>query len=128
MTIVAKWILILFGVYIFLAGIIMLLKPGKAREILRKAGSSNFINYAEITLRMVPAIGFILYSDHSKYPDIFKLIGWFMLATSIILLLIPRKFHHNFSLRSAEVLKPLYFQIISPFALLIGVIIIYSII
>ena len=127
MTSAAKWILFLFGIYIVLAGFIMLLKPVKAREILRKAGSTNFINYAEISLRMLVSAAFIVYSDYTKYPDIFYITGWFMLITSFILYLVPRKMHHSFSLKSAEILKPVYFQIISPFAFVIGLIILYNV-
>lgn len=106
----------------------MLLNPVKAREILRKAGSTNFINYAEITLRMVPASAFIIYSDYSEYPELFKVLGWFMLFTSLILYFVPRKLHNDFSNKCAEILKPLYFQLIAPFSILIGIFIIKSVV
>ena len=127
MVIIAKWIVILFGLFIICSGFLMLFAPKKARDTLRKAGSTNFINYAEITIRMIPAIGLILYADYSKYPEAFKIFGWFMLGTSIVLYFVPRKLHHSYSLKSADILKPLYFQIISPFALLFGIAIIYCV-
>lgn len=105
----------------------MLFAPKKARQILRKAGSTNFINYAEITIRMIPATGLILYADFSKFPEIFKVFGWFMLATSFILYFVPRQIHHNFSMKCADIIKPLYFQLISPFAFLFGFTIIYCV-
>ena len=123
---VAKWITIIFGLFFILAGLIMLFNPNKARNTLRKAGSTNFINYAEITLRIIPAAALILAADLSKYPEIFKLFGWFMLGTSILLYFIPRRIHHNFSTKAADILKPGYFQLISPFAWIIGILIIYS--
>ncbi|MNF32637.1 hypothetical protein D3C84_134330 [compost metagenome] len=124
---IAKWIILLFGIFFISVGLLMLIAPKKAREILRKAGSTNFINYAEITIRMIPAIGLILYSDFSKFPDFFRIFGWFMLLTSLILYFVPRQLHHNYSLKCADIIKPLYFQLISPFAILIGVVIIYSV-
>ena len=124
---IAKWTLIVFGGFFIFVGLIMLFNPQKAREILRKAGSTNFINYAEITLRMIPAIALILVADISKYPAVFKTFGWFMLCTSLILYFVPRQLHHNFSLKAAEILKPLYFQLISPFSIIIGIIIINSV-
>ncbi|MNQ29554.1 hypothetical protein D3C85_428670 [compost metagenome] len=127
MTMIAKWIILLFGIFFISVGLLMLIAPKKAREILRKAGSTNFINYAEITIRMIPAIGLILYSDFSKFPDFFRIFGWFMLLTSLILYFVPRQLHHNYSLKCADIIKPLYFQLISPFAILIGVVIIYSV-
>ncbi|MNL28932.1 hypothetical protein D3C87_1505980 [compost metagenome] len=127
MTMIAKWIILLFGIFFISVGLLMLIAPKKAREILRKAGSTNFINYAEITIRMIPAIGLILYSDFSKFPDFFRIFGWFMLLTSLILYFVPRQLHHNYSLKCADIIKPLYFQLISPFAIFIGVVIIYSV-
>jgi uncharacterized membrane protein YfcA len=128
MIVITKWIIILFGVFFIFAGIIMLIKPKTARATLQKAGSTNFINYAEITIRMIPAIALIIYADYSKFPEAFKIAGWFMLITSLALYLVPRPLHHRFSLKSAEVLQPLCFQFISPFSVLIGIIIIYSVI
>jgi uncharacterized membrane protein YfcA len=125
MVVIAKWTVILFGVFIIGTGFLMLFAPRRAREILRKAGSTNFINYAELTLRMVPALGLILFADFSRNPDAFKILGWFMLMTSFVLFFVPRKVHYNFSLKSAEILKPLYFQFIAPFAFLFGATIIY---
>ena len=124
----AKWTIILFGIFFNCVGLLMLIRPKKANEILRKAGSTNFINYAEITIRIIPAVGLILSADNSKYSDIFKIFGWFMLLTSLVLYFVPRQLHHNFSVKAADILKPLYFQIISPFAFLIGALLIYSVI
>ncbi len=124
----AKWTIILFGLFFICVGFLMLIRPDKAREILRKAGSTNFINYAEITIRIIPAVGLILSADNSKFPEIFKIFGWFMLCTSLVLYFVPRQLHHNFSLKSAEILKPLYFQLISPFSFLIGILLIYSVV
>ncbi len=126
--VIAKWIIIAFGLFLIGAGLIMLFAPQKARQILRKAGSTNVINYAEITIRMIPAAGLILYADYAKYPEPFKLLGWFMLITSLVLYFVPRQIHHNFSLKSAEILKPLYFQLISPFSFLFGGTLIYAVV
>ena len=94
---------------------------------MRKAGSINFINYAEITIRMIPAIGLILVADNSKFPTIFSTAGWCMLFTSFVLYFVPRKLHHNFSNKSAAILKPFYFQMIAPFAIAIGILIINAV-
>ena len=124
---IAKWIVIFFGVFIIFIGFVMLINPTKARNILRKAGSTNFINYAEITLRLIPALAFILCSNISKFPIAFQTFGWIMLITSLILYVVPRKIHHKFSMKSADILKPLYFQLISPFAFIFGGLILYNI-
>ena len=57
-----NWIVIFFGAFIIFIGFVMLFRPTKAREILRKAGSTNFINYAEITIRLIPAIALVIFA------------------------------------------------------------------
>jgi len=52
----AKLIVITFGIFIILAGFLMLFNPEKARELLKKFASNNVINYTEITLRLMVGI------------------------------------------------------------------------
>ena len=120
-------IVILFGLFFISTGLLMLVKPKIARATLRKAGSTNFINYGEITIRMIPAIGLILVANNSKFPELFKIVGWFMLLTSFVLYFVPRKLHHDFSNKCADILKPFYFQLIAPFSISIGILIIDSV-
>lgn len=127
MIIIAKWVVVLFGVFFICSGFLMLFAPEKARGILRKAGSTNVINYAEITIRIIPATALIICSESSRYPDIFRIFGWFMLLTSVVLYFVPTQVHHNFSLKSADILKPIYFRLIAPFAWLFGCALIYSV-
>lgn len=128
MILIAKFTLILFGIFFILIGFLMLSKPVKAREILRKAGSTNWIHFGELTIRLIPATALVLYADSSKFPEVFKLSGWFMIATSFIISLIPKRYHNLFSNKAADVLKPLYFQFIAPISMFIGATIIYSVI
>lgn len=128
MLIIAKYTIILFGLFFILVGFVMFFDPNKARAILRKAGSTHFINYTEITLRIFPALAMIVYANYSKSSIVFTVFGWFMLATSLVLYFVPRTLHHNYSLKCADLLKPIYFQIIAPFSIGIGCGIIYSVI
>ena len=125
MTIVAKYIVIFFGIFLIRVGFIMLLKPEKAREYLRLAGSTNLINYSEITLRMIPAAGLILYSEYSKFPEILKYLGWFMIITSLVLYFVPRRIHHRYALMCADILTLQLIRVISPLSMLFGMGIIY---
>ena len=123
---VAKLIVIMFGIFIILVGFLMLFRPKKARELLRKFASTKIINYSEITIRLIVGIALVLYSDLCKFPEIFKILGWFMVVTALILYCVPRKLHHKFSTRSADIIKPIYFRFISPLAFIFGGLIIYN--
>jgi len=124
---ISKYVIIFFGIFIIFIGFVMLFNPNKAKNTLRKAGSTNFINYSEITIRLIPAMALIVYANTSKFPESFKIFGWIMLITSIVLYAIPRKTHHKFSMKSADYLKPIYFQLISTFAFLFGGLILFNV-
>jgi len=128
MTSVAKYIVIVFGIFLIEVGLLMLISPNKVRQYIRKAGSTNFINYTEITIRMIPAAGLILYAESSKFPMLFSGLGWFMIATSLVLYFVPRRIHHSYALWCADILKPSYIRLTSPLSILFGLFIIYSII
>jgi uncharacterized membrane protein YfcA len=66
----------MFGIFIIFVGLIMLFKAKKARMTLKKFASTNFTNYAEITIRLIVGIALILYSDLCKFPEIFKTLGF----------------------------------------------------
>jgi hypothetical protein len=127
MSIIGKMVIIIFGLFLIAAGFLMLLAPDKVRNIIRKAGSTMLINYGEITIRLVLAICLVLYADFSRFPFQFKMLGWFMLVTSIILYFVPRQVHHSFSVRSADILKPIILRFIAPVSFLSGAIVIYAV-
>lgn len=124
---ISKCLILTFGAFVFFSGTIMLFKPNLAREILKKFGSTNLINYGEITMRMIVGIALIYYSEFSKFPSILNISGWFMSVTALILYFVPRNLHHAFSVKCAEIIKPIYFQIIAPFAFILGYSIIYMV-
>lgn len=127
MVLLAKWIVILFGCFLIGAGFLMLFYPSKARAIIGKAGSTNFINYAEITIRMIPAAALIIYADFSKYPEMFSVLGWFIIITSLVLYVVPRKIHHAYAVYCAGFLKPNLIRLTSPFSILFGSFLIFCV-
>lgn len=127
MVMVAKWIILLFGLFIIGVGLLMLFAPERARGTLRKAGSTNLINYTEISLRMIPAAALVIYAGSSRFPEVFTVFGGFMLATSAVLFLVPRKVHHNFSLAAAEVLRPVLVRCLAPVAFFFGGVIFWAV-
>lgn len=127
MIVIANFIIILFGFFLVFSGFLMFLKPEKVRGIIGKAGSTYFINYAELGIRLLIGIAFIVLSLYSIYELYFKIFGYFLIGSAIILMCVPIKIHHNFSKNAAKKLKPIYLKICAPFSFFFGCIIIYAI-
>jgi hypothetical protein len=127
MMFIAQSVVAMFGFFIIAVGVLMLFYPKKALATLQKAGSTNLINYGEITIRMIPAIALVIYSPQSRFPEILQLFGWFMLATSAVLYVVPRRIHHAYSMKWVKLLKPWHVRSIAPFSFVFGGAILYSI-
>lgn len=82
--------------------VLCLLRPEGARAGLAAMGSTVAIQFGEHFLRGLAGLAMILRADASKAPDAFALIGWFIVATSAIILLLPRRWHHAYALYWAE--------------------------
>ncbi|NER11687.1 hypothetical protein SAMN06265375_10566 [Muriicola jejuensis] len=127
MTSAALLITAAFGLFLIAVGFVMLLFPRVAWNILKKAGSTPLINYGELTLRMIPAAGLILYAGESRFPMVFEWLGWFMIGSSLVLMLLPRRWHHAYALRCAALLPPPVIRLISPFSFAFGGFILYAV-
>jgi hypothetical protein len=117
---IAQIIAVLFGMFFIVSGFLMLLKPEWVRSTIAKAGSTNLINYGEISIRLIPGAALILASEAANYPEPFWWAGWFIVASSGVLFFVPPRLHNAYSVRSAEMLSPTLLRIIFPFAMLIG--------
>lgn len=124
--IIAKCIIVLCGLFLVYAGFLMFFKPEKVRTIIGKAGSTYFINYAELISRLLIGVCFIIVSKATNWELYFKIFGYFLIGSAIILMCVPIKTHHNFAKNAAEKLKPIYLKTCTPFSILFGVLIILA--
>ncbi len=127
MNILALIITILFGLFLVAVGFVMLVAPALAWRILSKAGSTPLINYGELILRMIPAAGLILCAPQSGFPQVFEWLGWFMLGTSVVLILLPRRWHHAYARRCAALLPPPTLRLMAPLSFAFGGFILYAV-
>ncbi|MFC4720930.1 hypothetical protein ACFO5O_01245 [Geojedonia litorea] len=127
MTLIAKYIILLFAVFLIGVGLLMCFKPIKARAYLRQAASTNLINYLEITIRLIPATALVLYAEHAKAPNLFTYLGGFMIITSLVLYLVPRRLHHSYALLCADWLNPSRIRALSPLSIVFGAGLLYAV-
>ncbi|QBA64969.1 hypothetical protein [Muriicola soli] len=120
MILLSQILVVFFGIFLITVGFLMLLTPNRIWRILNKAASTPLIHFGELSLRMIPAAGLIIYAPHSTFPDILQILGWFMLATSIILMLLPRAWHYAYAQKCANMLSPYTIRLIAPLSFAFG--------
>ena len=118
---------LLFAAWMGLVGGIMLLAPEGALSILRMAGSTAVINIAEQTLRLSFGVALIGAAQLSRFPEAFTWIGAFIVVSSLVILAVPRRWHHGYALWWAERLAPVVVRFLAPVSLLIAALLVYAV-
>ncbi len=91
-----------------------------ALNALRRFASTNLINYTELGLRLIAGLGLVGLAQYTDYAQILRISGGFLAATAIILMLIPRKWHHAYAVYWADKLKPWMVRFCAPFSFVLG--------
>lgn len=126
LVILSRIIITVFGLFIAGVGVLQAFKPARALSILTQAGSTNLINYGELLIRMIPGGALIIYAPFSRLQDIFFYLGWILVITSVVLILIPRRIHHQYALLCASLLPPSRMRFLAPASILYGCVLIYA--
>ncbi|NJM80582.1 MAG: hypothetical protein HC854_14945 [Flavobacterium sp.] len=126
MIVVAKYIVIFFGLALIFFSFLFFFKPQKAKEIIAKAGSTYLINYTELGIRLLIGIAFVISSKLALYVLQFKVVGYFLIVSALVLMCVPIKKHNQFSRNAAIKLKPIYLKICAPFSLAFGIIVVLA--
>lgn len=125
---ISKIVLLIFGFFLILSGFLMLFKPFYVKKAISKAGSTYLINYTELGIRLLIGIAFLYSGLLSVYDCYFTIIGYFLIFSALLLMLVPIKSHNSFSRKASDFLTPIYLKILGPFSVFIGTLLIYIII
>lgn len=102
-----------FGAFLIgLAGLIVT-KPLLAERFILSFASSARAHYTEQTLRLIAGGAMVIFAPSMWHPDLFKLFGWLIVVSSVALLLVPWRWHHEFGKR----VLPLVIRYMKLFAL-----------
>src|SRR5687767_7051421 len=92
---------VVVGFCLFLIGLaaVIATTPSAAERFLRSFASSVLAHYTEQGLRLLVGAAMVNFADSMRYSEVFKLFGWLVVVTAVVLLLIPWQWHHRFSTR-----------------------------
>lgn len=124
----AQWLVVACGLWLIGVSGLMLVKPQTALRLLGKAASTNLINYGEITLRLIAGVALMKSAASSKAPGILHVAGLFIAGTSLVLYVVPRKWHAKYAVWWSERLTPQVVRLLSPFSLAVGLWLIYAVV
>lgn len=85
------------GAWLVGVGALMILRPERALAMLAQTASSWQVNVGEQVPRLLVGLAMIAQAEVSREPHLFVAAGWFLLLSSVVLLLMPLKWHAGYA-------------------------------
>ncbi len=99
-------IIVLFGLMVFLAGVIIVVNPEIIFGLLRNSLEKVSLQVLAIGIRVAIGILLIQYASESKYPIIIEILGWLSIAAAITFSVIGRRRFLSLMSWAFSLLKP----------------------
>ncbi len=115
----------LFGILMLLAGISLLINPEILIGFIEENMENTLLYISAIVVRLVFGVLFIVAAKESKYPGVFKFLGYLFIIAAIIFIFIGQENFQNFIGSVIPDVKP-YAPVIGPLVIAFGGFIIYA--
>lgn len=97
MRLLSGAVVVAFALFLIGLAVTIHARPSLAKRFLNAFASSARAHYLEQVLRLVVGSSLILFSSEMWQPDLFRLFGWIVVGTTVVLLCIPWRWHHRFA-------------------------------
>lgn len=99
----AALLIVLAGAaWLALVALVCLLRPERAQQSLAAMGSSWRWQLGEHVPRAIVGFAMVLHAPPSKAPQLLEVGGWFLVASSILILAVPMRWHNRYAVWWAE--------------------------
>ena len=102
-------------------GWLMAFGPHDALALLSRTATTYRINATEQVPRLIAGAAMIVRAEVSRFPLFFEIAGWFIVASSVVLLVIPLRWHNGYAVFWARRIPPGAVRLIAPFSVLAGI-------
>lgn len=86
--------------------VLVFTKSAVAERFFRGFASSARTHFAEQIFRVVFGGSLVIYSSAMWQTGVFRLIGWLLVVSSVVLMLLPWQWHHRFG----QKILPMFIQ------------------
>ena len=119
------------GLWLVAVSFLMALRPRHCLQLFEKmisnlAASNWRLNLTEQGLRIVAGAALIVRSSLAKLPLAFKVAGWCIVISSLLILALPIRWHASYGRWCSRWLTPLVLRVLSPVPAIVGAGIVYA--
>lgn len=119
-------VIVVSGIWLIAVALLMALQPSRFLHLLSLTASNWRVNLTEQGLRLLAGIALIVRADASELPLLFQVGGWFVVASSVVLLLIPLRWHASYAIWWSRKLTLRSVRAIAPVSAAFGAALIYA--
>lgn len=95
--VLAGAVIVAAGFYLILLGVSCFVQPTFAARFLLGFASSASVHYLELALRALVGASLVHTAPALAYPTIFNTFGWVLIVTSLVLCVVPWRWHRRFA-------------------------------
>lgn len=74
-----------------------MIAPEGTRRFMARFASSRRAHFVEMSIRLLLGVAFISIAPAMKYSSVFGGFGWLLVATTVVLVALPWRWHHRFA-------------------------------
>jgi hypothetical protein len=113
MNLVAETIVVVFGLFLLGVSGLTFAKPAMAERFFLAFASSARAHYTEQAFRLLIGASLIVASPAMWQSKVFWLVGWAIVLSALVLILLPWRWHHRFGVR----VRPIFIRHMKLYAL-----------
>ena len=117
---VAQYFTIGLGFWLIGVSGFMLVAPRRALKVLGAMGGSPAVHFGEMALRTTAGIALVLAAAASRFPPAIALIGWFLVVSAVVLMMLPRRWHASYSTWWAQRIPVIAVRLLAPLSVVAG--------
>lgn len=106
-------------------GSVMLVKPALTERFVTSFAASRRAHFTEMFFRLLFGLSLVPISENMWQPTLFLMLAWAIIISSVVLLILPWRFHQRFGARVIPMLVR-HLRLYAVGALAFGVLIIYA--
>lgn len=126
MQALALIVLMAAGAWLVAVALVMAMRPDACLQLLGRMASSHRINLIEQGLRLAGGLAMLVRASASKVPLAFEAIGWIVVVSSLVLMVLPLRWHAAYAIWWSRKLSPAMVRALAPLSLLMGIALIYA--
>jgi uncharacterized protein YjeT (DUF2065 family) len=88
------------SLYLVGLGVAAFVAPALAARFLLGHAGSAFVHYLELLIRLAVGLAFLQQAPDMRFSAVFIAFGWVLVSTTLVLVVVPWRWHQSFAQRS----------------------------